>query len=441
MKVRAQKRILLLALAAAASTLLSGCGQQAFFVTSNQEQQAAPGSATIAPKVDIMLVQDDSGSMIANYSQTSAQISTFLSTLQTQNWDYHFTTAPLTQIQSVTQAIASYQDGNWGSQWVAPYPGAPQQNSDNLASSVFRQPSAFDWTVTPSNDAGGTENGFQTMFANLTYGVQNTGFIRPDAMLVVVMMGNGNDSSQINLCYRQDSVKLPNGTWSGIAVPCAAVGAPACSTSFPASYNSNIIPPPYAGACDNQQDSYNYYESGFANLKGAGNTSQIRFYADVAQTGADEASCLGSTAYIGSRYIQLANQLSGSSFDICTTQLSSVLSTIASNLTATRLNFQTHYLFISQAPNVSTIQVTRYVGGNTSDAVTIPQDPNNGWTYVGYVNNVYAIDSPTPMNLSSGYAIMLNGSAQLTGSDTASVTYTPAGVQNSTTFQKLKASK
>ena len=60
--------------------------------------------------------------------------------------------------------------------------------------------------------------------------------------------------------------------------------------------------------------------------------------------------------------------------------------------------------------------MTKYPGGNTSNPVTIPQDPNNGWTYAGQVSNVYTIDYPVPMDLASGIAIHLNGSAELVGS-------------------------
>jgi hypothetical protein len=88
-------------------------------------------------------------------------------------------------------------------------------------------------------------------------------------------------------------------------------------------------------------------------------------------------------------------------------------------------------LFISQDADPSSIKVTRYNGGDASQATTIPQDAINGWTYVGSVSNVYAIDYPVPMNLSSGFAIKLNGSAKISGNDTTEVDFKPAGAQDS----------
>ena len=62
--------------------------------------------------------------------------------------------------------------------------------------------------------------------------------------------------------------------------------------------------------------------------------------------------------------------------------------------------------------------------------VSVPQDATNGWTYAGYVSNVFAIDYPIPMDQASGYAIELHGSAELMGNDTAKVDFKPQGWQN-----------
>ena len=74
----------------------------------------------------------------------------------------------------------------------------------------------------------------------------------------------------------------------------------------------------------------------------------------------------------------------------------------------------------------------RFVGyWARNDGVVIPQSSTNGWTYAGQISG-YQIDSPTPMNyFTDQYAIELHGGFELTGSQTASVTYTQAGLQNS----------
>jgi hypothetical protein len=137
-------------------------------------------------------------------------------------------------------------------------------------------------------------------------------------------------------------------------------------------------------------------------------------------------TCQGSNAYIGSRYQQMAAALNGKSYNICagTGAISSALSSLANDLTSTRLSLQTRYLQISQEPDTSTIVVTR------SDGVVIPQSASNGWTYAGYVTDAYAIDYPVPMNQFSGYAIELHGSYKLIGEQNATVSYTQKGLHS-----------
>jgi hypothetical protein len=101
-------------------------------------------------------------------------------------------------------------------------------------------------------------------------------------------------------------------------------------------------------------------------------------------------------------------------------------------LQTVKLSFVKKYLVIGSEPNVGTLKVTKFP--SSGGAQVIPQDPNNGWTYLGAVpaGGVYTIDSPIPMNLvTSGYLIELNGSAKLVGNDTASVNYQNAGGVNS----------
>ena len=173
----------------------------------------------------------------------------------------------------------------------------------------------------------------------------------------------------------------------------------------------------------------NTYSQELLNLKG-GNASAVQFYAAVAAEQDFSENCMGGNSWIGTRYQEMAGLLGGQSFDICTAQFSGMFSGLAAALQATRLNIETRYLFIASAPNTSTIVVTKYPGGNSAAGVVIPNNPNDGWTYDGFLS-AYAIDAPVPMNMDAGYAIELHGSAKLEGNDTANVAYTAAGLQNS----------
>ena len=101
----------------------SGCGPAAFVVTPTQTQQQAPGSFSVAPKVDILLVQDDTGSSRPIFTSISSQLAQFLTSIQTQGWDYHLATIPLTTPRTIQQVQASQFDPNWGSQFIpSPFP-------------------------------------------------------------------------------------------------------------------------------------------------------------------------------------------------------------------------------------------------------------------------------------------------------------------------------
>ena len=177
--------------------------------------------------------------------------------------------------------------------------------------------------------------------------------------------------------------------------------------------------------CSSGTLSLNYYINAFKGLKAS--PTLIRFYAAVSNRTALNNTCQGSNAYIGDRYQKMAAALNGNSYDICSgsSAVTASLDAVASDLTSVRLQLETAYLPISQQPDVSSIVVTR------NDGVVIPQSSTNGWTYEGYVNNVYAIDQPVPMDQFSGYAIELHGAYKLLGGQSATVTYTPYGLHNS----------
>jgi hypothetical protein len=335
-----------------------------------------------------------------------------LSKLESMGWDYHFATIPLTTYRSLDSVAASHYDGNWGAQWMAPFPGAAQYGPQTVDSSVFKKTNIYDAYLHPNEilQTNGQEPGLDTM-VNSLYSMtgSSTNFLRDDAMLVVLVVGNGNDTSKVNYCNRGD----------GVMVSCDSLGRPACSSTDMSTWGAQ------GATCSSGALSLNYYINAFKGLKASPNL--IRFYAAVSNRTALYGSCQGANAYIGDRYQKMANALNGKSYDICsgTSAVTASLDAVASDLTTVRLQLETEYLPISQRPDVSSIIVTR------NDGVVIPQSSTNGWTYEGYVSNVYAIDQPVPMDQFSGYAIRLHGGYKLLGSQSATVTYNPYGLHSS----------
>lgn len=391
---------------------LTGCGKAAFDTTASVEAQSAPGSFTIPAKVDVLLVEDDTGSMNEIYPQISSAMPQVLSTLESKGWDYHFATIPLTTYRSLNAVTASHYDGNWGVQWTAPFPGAAQFGPETVSSSVFKKTDIYDGYLHPNEilQTNGQERGFENI-VNSLYSMtgDGTNFLRDDAMLVVLMVGNGNDTSKVNYCNRGD----------GVMVSCDSLGYTQCSSTDMSTWGAP------GATCASGALSLKYYINAFKGIKASPNL--IRFYSVVSNRTALYGSCQGANAYIGDRYQKMAAALNGKSYDICSgpTAVTASLDALASDLISVRLQLETEYLPISQRPDESSIVVTR------SDGVIIPQSSTNGWTYEGYVSNVYAIDQPVPMDQFSGYAIRLHGGYKLLGSQSATVSYTPYGLHSS----------
>jgi hypothetical protein len=314
------------------------------------------------------------------------------------------------------QVVGSVYDGNWGPLWKSPYPGADPYNPLSLiSSSVFRFPDSYSGFLgyyQTSNVNNAIEPGFETLRKALYDRAPGTGFLRSDALLVVLIVGNGNDTSGVTYCD-----DAPGGGY-GYTYPYEnriVVSPTHC-------FKDGASAPPAATA----DSSFNYYKSQLQGLRPQ--PALVQVHAAISPAG---GTCLGGSSFAGSRYQRMASETGGRTYNICTQSVTSVLDSLAGSLQAQRLAMRTRYLFIAQAPDMNSIRVTKYVGGDPSQAVVLPQNATNGWTYSGWVGNVFAIDAPVPMNLSSGYAIELHGSAKLTGSDTADVSYLPQGAQPS----------
>ena len=389
--------------------LMMGCGKSGFNVMKNNQDALAAGTYMIPPRVDIALFVDDTGSMYQAFPQIQGEVPQFLQKLEQQNWDYRFTLSRLTTVQPILQVVGSQYDGN-RTDWVPSYPGASRTSSGALSASVFRSPLNFSlypnqsWSSTVS---GGYEPGLLTIKNTLESESARANFIRPDAMLVVVVLGNGDDTSYLNLCPRAD----------GSLVSCAAPLHPVCTPTptDPTGGNPN---------CDSRTTSLDFFREKLKALN-----PNTKFFSAVSPQ--SSASCYGSRAYAGFRYMSLASALGGSSYDVCSQNVAQVLDDLTQSLQGERRAFRTKYIMLDQAPEVSTLKITKYGGGNSHHAQVIPQDPIHGWTYAGYLSQVAVIDQPIPMNVQSGYAIELHGSAQLIGEDRASLEWKPQGAQDS----------
>jgi len=409
------KKRSLIGIGAVIFTLLTvvACGNKASFeVVSSTEATSGPGFYSMPPKVDIAVFMSTRGSMISVLPTVNPDIQNFLSILDSEGWDYHFVMTSLDTPQTPTRIACSVYDGN-STNWQPPYPGASRASS-SVVSNYYS--SASNYTNYMSGSASnGLEAGLDTIntFYKSSFGVQS-GFSRPDAMSVIFVVSNGNDTSKVNYCPRND----------GSMAPCeqADTAHPLCTA------NAND-PTGGSTTCGSDASSLAYYQRNLLAVK-----SNLKFFAAVPESG--EATCLNENAQTGTRYMEMASRLGGAYFDLCTQSLGAVLTDLTLSLAAVQQSYKTQELFISQAANPSTIVVTKAINGDPGNVVIIPQSTTQGWNYEGQVTNVPVIYSVAPngaktyMNTASGYGIHLYGSAVLSGSDTASVQYMPAGANN-----------
>jgi hypothetical protein len=418
-------------MALAMAALVSACGKESFETIKTVSIAEAPGYFTLAPKVDILLAQDNTGSMSEIYHQMGTEVPRFLSNLSATGWDYHFASIPLTTSSSnpgrlFSQIVASKQDRNWGeSEWIVPFPGALFTDSDpgTIVSSFFRRPSDYtDYRnyLRPSNTLRGLEPGLETLHGQLAGQMAGTGFHRDDAMLVILVVGNGDDTSGRKICRRVDGIEAPcDAPTMGSATPvrCGSDSLSLANNCKIGSFTSAQHAPGTSGYVRE------YYQQHLEALRP--NSQQVRMHAAVSSGGL----CYGHSSAAGTQYSALAGALGGTTQNICTTSASTVLSRIQNSLETQRLSLFTVFLTMDSEPNESTIEVIKYVNGDTSRAVTIPNDSTNGWTYEGRITNEPSIvtSSGVAMNRATGWAVKLHGTARLSGADTARVNFKPRG--------------
>lgn len=412
--------------------LSSGCGKTEFKTGFNTNEATAPGVYQIPAKVDILLAMDDSGSMYGAYDAVKTQMPQLLSDLESRGWDYHFATIPLTTIRTLNQVMVSKYDSNWyrvnPSAWKAPYPNAQAQDAGGIRSDLFRSLNGDYGTsqytaylAGPTTIANAQEYGFWNIWNALAppmidpvskknYGGSydvTMGLIREDAIQVVMVIGNGNDTSDVKYC-----------TYGGGAVPytapCELLGQPGTDAS-----------------------SFNIYTDRFSQLKN-GEAGKFRFYSAVAEADYLNNECrpYGSSGFntkVGTRYIKMAQTFGGNSnVNLCqSNSIQSLVSKISTSLAGTQMTMRRRIHVLPEEPKLSSIKVWKQTAAGIVSVPQVSGANADGWRYLGPGKKTeYSIEADTPsgtiyLNQVTGYLIEYVGAAKLTGSETDKVEYQP----------------
>ncbi len=377
--------------------IFTGCGKEEFEKAEFAETFVANQFVTIKPKIDIVIFQDISGSMLGPANIFRAQMADFLSQVDS-DWDVHLAVLPLQfNPGNPTHNLNNrYIVSNDCSSINTFFCITPAQARTVISSNGLVDDSLF---YAASGLIGNADPGFGNMQAQLQFAdsMISTGFLRQDAMLAVIPFTNGNDITGLifptDYQDRGDGQLEPNFNSANAAA------------SFATFYNFlvNQIKP---------------------------TASLVNFFSVAAQS---TGFCFGSDADEGSRYNDMATAINasnpaatnGSSFDICSNAgLSAAMSNIAIQLRDIILTVEFNFIAIPQRPDPATIRILK-------NGVEIPANNNvNGWTlFLGsngshdFETNVPTSFAPVPGNERSGFMIQLHGSAVFSGSDSIEVIY------------------
>ena len=300
-----------LLLFAAVASLTAGCNPQQFDLAS--ESQEFGQKVTYNTQVDVLWMIDTSSSMDTYQNQLAPQMSLFVDAMNKTGLDYHMavTTMDMSSSGAKGKFVAA-----------AGTPLVLTSQTPNL-SQVLSQRIQLGGSGSP------VERGLEAMKASLSSPLasasgNNSGFLRKDALLVVIFLSNEDDqSATLDYGAFLDSVRPP----------LALTGE----------------------------------RSWLAQFMGVTDSDSSCKTSAWSQAGYSE---------VGAKYIALANESGGVSEAICDADLKRALT----NVKARVLEVVTEY-HLDRLPNLTTLQI--FVNG-----ALVPQDATNGWTYLSTTNTV-----------------------------------------------------
>lgn len=299
--------------------LITACGQQGAFFSILPTGQSFQGSVQ-SNKIDVLWVIDNSGSMLTKQQNLANSFDDFMNLFTQKNYDFN-----MAIVTTDTYAAPGGQEGN--------FQGVPTviSNSTPNFATVFKNNVVVG--ATGAADAKGLDAINLALSAAKLAGV-NTGFLRSDAHLVVIVLSDADDN---------DSTATVQETYD---------------------FLKSIKPDTVDSA--------------------TGRTRQMLSVHAVIddQTNPGPVLCVGSED--GVKFRQLANMANGTRMDICANNFSAGLA----NLSEEIASFISQVL-LKQTPQTDTITVL--VNG-----VVVPQDATNGWTYESTGNKIVFHGSAIP---------------------------------------------
>ncbi len=346
------------------ATAIVGCGKEEFVGQQYDQSVSAVGHLSVAAKVDVLFVVDNTPSFNFPAAELQGAMPGFVSTLTNQGWNYHVAAIPMALSSSSSSYV--YTAPSIGSVLVDPSRNTATTRSGSINEDFVPAPYAITssgslQTVFSINQyVGGTEQAFRSIRDALQS--ERANFVRDDAMLAVVVITNGQD-------------------------------------------NSGNTPAQWA--------EYIRVAAGKTDLR------SIQVFPIISNRLVSDRSCLGANATYGSRYADLAYAFGTPNpwmFNVCQAtsgSMSTMLQALASQLSARKVDFVRTAIALNRAPRV--IQWVKKNG------VELPRDNDvNGWTYedLGSPRQVCEVTIPyDELCTNTQFVIRLHGSATALGDD------------------------
>ncbi|MDZ4662662.1 MAG: hypothetical protein SGJ18_13700 [Pseudomonadota bacterium] len=310
-------------------TQLVACGERDPSISLLPEQiRFIQNSTKLNAKVDILWVMDNSGSMQTSQQNVADNFNVFINDFVTKGYDYRIAVTGTDAYRSLYQnnlSLSKFRDGNGTthSNVFVIYPNTP-----NLIPT-------FMTNILLGTSGSGDERMFQSFHQSLINPL-NSGFLRSDSHLAVVMVTDEDDFSR----------------------------------NHSASNNHN-----YADALMYPVNTYVSFLESFTNSSGANarfTTHAIAIFDDACKTFLNSS---GAGRIIAQRVGQLVDATDGVKSSLCD-DFAGSLGAISQSILENSSEF-----FLDREPNVDTIFVR-------VNSAVVPNSATNGWTYNAASNSI-----------------------------------------------------
>ena len=327
-----------------ATSLLAACGKDnPTYSLLPSGQTFKQNKAIFNNQLDILWVVDNSGSMGPLQNNMVSNFNSFVTNFQSKGYDFHMAVTTTDSYLARpafnnTPALAKFRDGT------------DATSHTGIFDILFTTPNlnnVFVTNATQGSNGSGDERAFSS-FREALNSPLNTGFLRPQSFLAVIILSDEDDFSSDARC---------EGSWMGNCNPAVA------------DHN-------YSYASLDTVDSYVSYLDTLTQTTGL-----TRRY-NVSSIAVLDNACLNShvgaspSTIIGQRYVQMSSLTNGVVGSICDASYSTTLNAIQAQIATLSSQF-----FLDRVPDPSTI-VAKVNGAIDANSST------NGWTYSAQANSI-----------------------------------------------------